>query len=348
VAVAVAAVAVAAIVVAVAVRHRQGPEAQPLPGGPLRTLASARDIAIGTAVDATALRREPGYRADLAGQFSSVTPENAMKWAALEPSRGKYDWGDADRLVDFARGHDQQVRGHTLVWWNQLPGWLTGAHLGARDLRQALREHIRTVMGRYRGRVGTWDVVNEPLADDGSLRRSLWQRTLGDAWIADAFHTARTADPHAKLYLNEIGAEAVNAKSDALYRLVRGLRARGVPVDGVGFQTHVNLQGVPRTFRENLRRFAALGVDVSITEADVALEEPAGEDALRAQARVYRGIVEDCLAVRACRSLTFWGFTDRHSWIPMASPGFGSATLLDRELRPKPAYRAVAEALRAR
>jgi endo-1,4-beta-xylanase len=333
------------VLVAVAIKNKEGPPAQPLPGGPLRTLAHARGIAIGTAVDAGALRNEPGYRTDVAQEFSSVTPENAMKWAVIEPERGKYAFGDADEIVSFATAHDQQVRGHTLVWWNQLPDWLSNGNLPVDQLRQVMREHIRTVMERYRGRVGTWDVVNEPFEDNGSLRASVWQRTLGDGWIEDAFRTARTAVPGAKLYLNEIGAEAIGPKSDALYRLVSDLRGHGVPIDGVGFQAHVNLRGVPATFLANMRRFAALGVDVAITEADVALREPASARSLAAQAGVYRRLVLDCLAMRACRSLTVWGFTDRHSWIPMASPGFDSATLLDAELRPKPAYRAVVRAL---
>ncbi len=337
-----AALVVAGVVLRVLQAH--GPDAVPLPGS-LREAAGER-LLVGSAVDDAALHGEPGYREDLAGQFSAVTPENVMKWAVLEPERGKLDWAAADRLVDFAVDHGQAVRGHTLVWSNQNPGWLEA--LKGDELRQVTREHVRTTMERYRGRVGIWDVVNEPFMDDGMRRQSVFQRELGDGWVEDAFRTARVADAEAKLYLNEIGAEGLGQKSDALYALVKQLLARGVPIDGVGFQAHLTRDGVPDGFRANLERFAALGLDVAITEADVALHLPADAAALRAQARAFRGVVRACVAVPRCRSVTFWGFTDRHSWIPATQPGEGAATLLDEQLRPKRAYRSVLKALRRR
>ncbi len=321
-------------------REVRGPAAVTLPGV-LREAAGKR--LVGTAVDDAALRDEPGYREDLREQFSTLTPENAMKWAVLEPTRGDVDWRQADRLVDFAREHDLEVRGHPLVWFGQLPTWVEA--LRGPEVRQVMREHIRAVVGRYRGRVRTWDVVNEPFGDDGSRRRSVFQREVGDGWVEDAFRTARAGDPEAKLYLNEIGAEAPGPKSDALYALVKGLVARGVPIDGVGFQAHLTVDGIPRGFRRNLERFAALGLDVAITEADVALTLPARAADLQRQAGAYEGLVEVCVAVPRCRGITFWGFTDRHSWIPATQPGQGAATLLDAQLRPKPAYRAVLRAL---
>jgi endo-1,4-beta-xylanase len=338
-------VAAAIVVLAlVAQKDREGPDAKPLPAGPLRALAAKADRTIGTAVDADALRHEPGYRTDVAGQFSTVTPENEMKWAVVEPSRGDFHWGGADRIVDFARGHDQQVRGHTLVWYSQNPGWLDD--LPAAELRRELKAHIGTEMGRYKGRIADWDVVNEPIADDGSLRPGIWLDKLGPSYIADALRWAHEADPHARLWINEIAAEGIGPKSDRLLKVVRSLKAEGVPLDGVGFQGHFTLHGVPPTFRENLRRFTALGLKVAITELDVALQMPASDARLRAQAGVYADAVGDCLAVDGCTGATVWGFTDRHSWIPATQPGRGAATLLDDQLRPKPAYDAVAHALR--
>ena len=323
-------------------RHRaEGPAAAALLGPGLR--AAAGRLRVGTAVDDAPLQADPGYRAELAREFSSLTPENAMKWAVLEPTRGKVDWAGADRLVDFAGDHDQAVRGHTLVWWNQNPAWVDALHGGA--LRAAVREHIGAVVGRYRGRVGMWDVVNEPFEDDGSRRLSTFQRELGDGWIEDALRTARAADPAARLFLNEIGAEGPGPKSDALYALVKDLRARGVPLDGVGFQFHLNLKGPPAGVRANLARFAALGVEVALTEVDVALRQPAGAADRRAQAAVFGTVVRSCRVVPRCAGVTFWGFTDRYSWIPGAQPGMGAATLLDAQLRPKPAYAAVLQAL---
>lgn len=330
------------VLLAAAVQHRRGPEAKPLPGTPLKTAAGDRYV--GTAVDAVALDREPGYRDDLAAQFSAVTPENAMKWAVVEPKQGEHHWEDADAIVDFARQHGQRVRGHTLVWYVQYPPWIKG--LPATRLRDVVHRHITEEVARYRGRVADWDVANEVVADHGGLRASIFLRRLGKGYIADAFRTAHAADPQARLWINEIGAEPIGPKSDALYALVKELRGAGVPLDGVGFQGHFSLQGVPPTFRRNLERFAALGVKVAITELDVALPLPADDAKLAAQAKIYARAAADCRAVPACVGVTVWGFTDRHSWIPANQPGSGAATLLDGNLEPKPAYRAFADALR--
>jgi endo-1,4-beta-xylanase len=319
---------VAGAIVVKAVEQR-GPDAVPLPGPPLR---------IGTAVDDLALQHEPGYREVLRTQFRSLTPENVMKWSLMHPERDRYDWKGGDRLVDFGL----PVRGHTLVWWNQLPDWVQ--QTPAKELRQVVREHVRAVTGHFRGKVGVWDVVNEPLDEQGRLRDDLFARRIGPDWVADAFRTAKVGDPGAKLYLNETAADGIGPKSDGLYRLVRGLLADGVPIDGVGLQAHFTLGDPPSGFRENLERFEALGIEVAVTELDVALELPADAAKLRKQAEVYAEVGRTCRAV-GCASLAVWGFTDRHSWIPATQPGRGAATLLDDELRPKPAFAALQRAL---
>ena len=321
---------------------RGGEDATPLPGTSLREAAKARGMEIGTAVRGEVLKRDRAYRQTIEAQFSTVTPENEMKWYAVEPERGEYTFDDADAIVEQAREAKQKVRGHTLVWHAQLPDWVR--RLGADELRQATREHIRTVMAKYKDDVGVWDVVNEPISDDGGLRQSVFMRRLGVGFIADAFRTARTADPDAKLYLNEIGAEGINAKSNRLYEIVRGLKAGGVPIDGVGFQAHFNLDGMPADFVANMQRFKALGLDIAITEADVGIQMPPDAGKLAAQARIYEQIVAGCRAVD-CRSLTFWGFTDGRSWISETQAGMGAATLLDEALKPKPAFGAVQRAL---
>lgn len=321
---------------------RGGEDAKPLPGTPLRDAAKARGMELGTAVRGDVLERNRAYRQTVAAQFSTVTPENEMKWSAIEPERGTFEFGPADDIVRRARDARQKVRGHTLVWHAQLPDWVR--ELSADELRQATREHIRRTMRRYGDDVGVWDVVNEPVDDRGGLRGSVFMRRLGPGFIEDAFRTARAADRDAKLYLNEIGAEGINAKSNRMYEIVRGLKAGGVPIDGVGFQTHANLDGLPGDFVQNMQRFKALGLDIAITEADVGIPMPADAAKLEAQASIYRDIVRSCRAVD-CRSLTFWGFTDGRSWISETQAGMGAATLLDEELRPKPAFRAVQRAL---
>lgn len=330
--------------IVVAVGLRPGRDAEPLPGPSLRELARQRGRSIGTAVRADALRSDKAYRQLVAAQFSSVTPENEMKWALLEPERGEFRFKAADAIVDAAGKAGQAVRGHALVYHSQLPSWVGG--LGRGGLRAATVAHIRRVVAHYRGRVAVWDVVNEVIGDDAGLRRSPFAVKLGRGYIAQAFRVAHRADPAARLHINEVGADGINPRSDRLYALVRSLKAHGVPIDGVGLQMHVDLAGVPPTFVANLRRFAALGVELAITEADVALRLPASAADLRAQADVYRTIVRGCLAVKACGSLTFWGFTDGRSWIAETRSGLGKATPLDDRLRPKPAFRAVQRALR--
>jgi endo-1,4-beta-xylanase len=321
---------------------RGGADAKPLPGTPLRELGKRRGIEVGTAVRSDALKRNRAYRQIVAAQFSTVTPENEMKWDFIEPSRGEFHFDAADEIVAKAREAGQKVRGHTLVWFAQLPDWVKD--LDPAQLRAATHEHIRRVMGRYKDDIGVWDAVNEPITDRGRVRESVFERGLGPDFIADTFRTAHAADPDAKLYVNEIGAEGINAKSNRLYEVVRDLKARGVPIDGVGFQTHANLKGLPADFVENMRRFKALGLDIAITEADVALKLPASDADLRKQAEIYAQIVRSCLAVQ-CSSLTFWGFTDGRSWISETQAGMGAATLLDEQLRPKPAFFAVQQAL---
>lgn len=312
-----------------------------LPGRPLQALANGRQV--GTAVRSGPLAVQRPYRELVARLFSTVTPENAMKWSETEPEEGEFDFGRAEAITRFAREHGQQVRGHTLVWHNQVPPWVWT--LQGKDLRAAVRRHVQTVARHFRGDVAAWDVVNEAIDDRGRLRRWHVSEQLGADYIAQSFRWAREADPDAKLYINDYGIEGINPKSDRLHALVRDLRARGVPVDGVGFQMHVNLRGVPESFERNLQRFAALGVELAVTEADVALLLPATPRDLRRQAAVFGDAVRGCVAVRACRSFTFWGFTDRHSWISETRRRFGAATLLDEAFAPKPAFAAVREAL---
>jgi endo-1,4-beta-xylanase len=309
----------------------------------LREHAAARGFLVGTAVATGPLAAEAPYRETLVREFNVVTAENAMKWDATEPSRGQYTFSGADAVVSFAESSDQAVHGHTLVWHSQTPGWVQG--LPASEMRTAMQQHIASVVGRYRGRVASWDVVNEVFAENGSLRTSFWHQTLGPSYIAEAFRAARQADPGAKLFINDYNVEGQNAKSNGLYNLVRDLRADGVPIDGVGLQAHLTVGQVPGDMQQNIARFAALGVDVRITELDIRMPLPADATKLARQADDYRRVFDACLAVPRCTAITIWGFTDKHSWIPNQSPGYGAALPFDESYRPKPAYDAIHAAL---
>jgi endo-1,4-beta-xylanase len=290
----------------------------------------------GVAVGANKLD-DPGY-ASAVTAFGSVTPENELKWEMTEPEPGHYDFGAADRVVGFAQQHGMAVRGHTLVWHRQNPGWLND--LSPAELRAALAGHIRTLMRRYAGRVGEWDVVNEAVDDSGGLRRSLWLDKLGPGYIALAFRLAHAADPQARLFYNDYGAEGEGTKADAVYRLVAQLKRQGVPLDGVGLQAHVDTRPPPG-YARNIARFAKLGLRMELTEIDVRTKSDDAA-ARRAQAAQYERLVTGC---RPCTRFTVWGLDDADSWVPDAYPGFGDATLLDGELRPKPAFDAFRTAL---
>ncbi|WMI55879.1 endo-1,4-beta-xylanase [Streptomyces rochei] len=299
----------------------------------LGSAAAAQGRYFGTAVAAGHLG-EADYAATLDREFNSATPENEMKWDATEPSRGTFTFSAADRVVDHARAQGMDVRGHTLVWHSQLPSWV-GA-LGAADLRGAMNDHINQVMGRYKGQIHSWDVVNEAFqdGDSGARRSSPFQDKLGDGYIEEAFRTARAADPTAKLCYNDYNTDGVNAKSSAVYTMVKDFKARGVPIDCVGFQGHFNSNSpVPADLRANLQRFADLGVDVQITELDI-------EGSGTAQADAYARVVDACLAVDRCTGITVWGVTDKYSWRSGGTP-----LLFDGNYDAKPAYDAVLAAL---
>ncbi|KUN85565.1 endo-1,4-beta-xylanase [Streptomyces bungoensis] len=310
---------------------------------PLRDLAAAKGKVVGTAVTGSKLT---GAYGDVAGtQFSSLTPGNAMKWGSVEPTRGSFDWTEADQIVAFAQAHHQQVRGHTLVWHNQNPSWLTNGGFTPAQLGSLLHDHIDTEVGRYKGKIAAWDVVNEPFNEDGTYRSTIWYDNLGSGYIANALTWAHAADPDAKLYINDYNVEGVDAKSTALYNLVRSLKAQGVPIDGVGLQAHLILGQVPSTLQQNIQRFADLGVDVAITELDIRMQTPADSTRLTQQKADFKSVVAACAAVTRCVDVTVWGFADSDSWVPGTFPGYGAATPYDDNYAPKPAYYGIAEAL---
>jgi endo-1,4-beta-xylanase len=318
-----------------AVLSTAGVVALSMPASAASTLgaqAAERGRYFGAAVAANHLG-ESDYTTVLDREFNSVTPENEMKWDATEPSQGQFSWSRADQIVNRAQQRGQQIRGHALAWHSQQPGW--AQNLSGSALRSAMVNHVNQVAAHYRGKIHSWDVVNEAFADGGSgaRRDSNLQRT-GNDWIEVAFRTARTADPGAKLCYNDYNTDGQNAKSNAVYNMVRDFKQRGVPIDCVGFQSHFNAQSpVPSDYRANLQRFADLGVDVQITELDI-------EGSGTAQANNYSTVVTACLNVARCTGITVWGVTDKYSWRSGGTP-----LLFDGNYNKKPAYNSTLTAL---
>jgi endo-1,4-beta-xylanase len=314
----------------------------------LRTLAQSAGIRFGTAVDVEVLGTDAAYARLLAREFDLVTPENAMKFSIVHPARDRFDFTQADALVAFAEAHDMRVNGHVLVWHQQLPDWLTQGSFNTDELKAILREHIQTLVTRYRGRVASWDVAAEAVGEDGRLRETFWSRGIGPDYLDLAFRWAHEADPQARLRYNDYGGEGGGAKSDGIYDLVIALRRKGVPIHGVGLQMHLSLQDAPRAgeVRINMKRLAALGLETHISEMDVMLPLPATRADLKAQATLYRNMLQACLAVPQCRSFSTWGATDRYSWIAEHFPGQGAALLFGPDYRPKPAARSIERLLR--
>ncbi|MER7457425.1 endo-1,4-beta-xylanase [Micromonospora sp. NPDC126480] len=299
-------------------------------GTTLGASAAEKGRYFGAAVAANKLS-DSTYVGILNREFNSVTPENEMKIDATEPQQGQFNFANADRIVNHARSNGMKVRGHTLAWHSQQPGWMQ--NMSGTALRQAMLNHVTQVATYYRGKIDSWDVVNEAFADGstGARRDSNLQRT-GDDWIEAAFRAARTADPNAKLCYNDYNTDDwTHAKTQAVYRMVRDFKQRGVPIDCVGLQSHFNNQSpYPSNYRTTLSSFAALGVDVQITELDIE----------GASADTYRRVVEDCLAVARCNGITVWGIRDSDSWRSYQNP-----LLFDASGNKKPAYTAVLNAL---
>lgn len=306
----------------------------------LRGWADQRKLAVGAAVAIPALDTDEDYREVLAREFNAVVAENAMKWDATEPQQGSFTFADGDKLVDFAAQNKMRVRGHTLVWHQQLPDWVSKGDWTKETLSEVLRQHVTNVVSHYKGKVYAWDVVNEAIGDNGDIRGSVWSNVIGPEYIEIAFRAAREADPDALLFYNDYGAEMISPKADAVYNLVKDLKERGVPIDGVGMQMHTTLEDYvdPLSLQMNIKRLAELGLVVHITEMDVRIPEKFTPEEAEAQAKIYGDVLRGCLAEEACQAILVWGVDDNHSWIPQQYPGMGAGLIFDTAYQPKAPY----------
>ncbi|WP_165990290.1 endo-1,4-beta-xylanase [Streptomyces sp. YIM 98790] len=323
--------------------------AQAAPKKTLRSVAWKQDHRfVGVAVADDKLSDEQ-YAGTVRKEFSSVTPENVMKWETIEPAPGEFNFEPGDRLVDFARKNHQLVYGHVLVWHSQLPAWVQDGDFTAEELSDITENHITEVVSHYKGKVQRWDVLNEVFNEDGTFRETKFYQTLGEDYIADAFRAAHAADPKAKLFINDYNTDGIGPKSDAMYELVKDLLADGVPIHGVGIQSHMILDLYDaESYEANIQRFADLGLEVVITELDIRMEMPATEEKLAAQAEQFRAVTQACVNVDGCTGITVWGLRDNDSWVPGWFEGQGAPLLFNEDYSKKPAYHAMYDAFKTK
>jgi len=302
-------------------------------------------------------------------EFNSISPENQLKWQLIHPQPDKYDFANGDRYVAFGEKYGMVVIGHTLVWHRQTPAWVfddgKGNPVDRETLLKRLRDHIYTVVGRYKGKIKGWDVVNEALNEDGTMRQSQWLKIIGEDYLAKAFQFAHEADPQAELYYNDYALENEPKRNGAV-RLIQKLKAQGVPINAIGLQGHNNLRWPSVKQQEDtIKAFAKLGIKINITELDVDVLPHVDEDkgpatkltdelnpfasglpALTAdeQAKKFAELFAVYLKYRdVIDRVTFWGVTDGDTWLNNW-PVRGRTNyplLFDREGKQKAAYSAI-------
>ncbi|KAF2680974.1 glycoside hydrolase family 10 protein [Lentithecium fluviatile CBS 122367] len=288
--------------------------------------AHANKLYIGVATDRGLLADATNAQI-IIDDFGQVTPENSMKWDATEPTQNTFNFAASDALVTWATTNKKIIRGHTTVWHSQLPSWVSS--ITDKDtLTAVMKNHINKLLGQYKGKIYAWDVVNEILAEDGTFRSSVFYNVLGEDFVKIAFETARAADPAAKLYINDYNLDSPGyAKTTSMISKVTAWKAAGVPIDGIGSQSHLNSQYWPVSDNAAaLKKICAVVDECAITELDIA----------GGSASEYATAVKGCVDVANCVGITVWGVSDKDSWRASTTP-----LLFDASFQAKEAYNAV-------
>lgn len=321
---------------------------------PEPTLRSLAPFPIGAALSPKLLTNHPDYRRTVEQEFSSITSENVLKMHHVHPEKDRYDFSGGDALVTYAARTGKRMHGHALVWHEAVPKWVTEFQGDSATWEGLLRDHIKTVVRNNIGQIAAWDVVNEAFMDDGTLRKSIWSEKLGPDFVARAFRYAREFNPGVKLFYNDYGQEYSPRKLAAILNMVADFKRRGVPIDGIGLQMHTNVNQSDSLIENALRRTAATGLLVHISELDVRVNPgklpnftPTDEHWQR-QRQKYAAIV------RAYRravpkdqqyGITFWNVSDGDSWIPKFCQCQDFPLPFDARYRRKPAYTGISESL---
>lgn len=307
---------------------------------------SYSDYPIGVAINMNELDNNPIYASIATKQFNSISPENSFKAENIHPEQQLYDWTEADRLVAYSQKENKRIHGHTLIWHNQLPQWILDFQGSSSDWELLMKDHIQTVMKHFKNKVTAWDVVNEAFNEDGTLRNSIWLQKIGNSYIEKAFLYASDADPSALLFYNDYNLESNPIKLNSVLSLMNNLRNRGINIDGIGVQMHINTSiPDPSQIAGTFQKIANQDYKIHVSELDISVN-PLGEaivanpSIFKEQAQILGSIVLHYNQVpkQLQYGITFWGVSDKNSWIRSHYNRMDFPLLYDDNYLPKPCY----------